>query len=57
MNVCVCVCVLGMTDQVLINDARWQNFYFTSSAAIKQLLELLLREIRARRGKEKEDMW
>jgi hypothetical protein len=46
----MCVCVLGMTDQVLSNDARWQNALFTSAATIRKLLEVLLGELLRKQG-------
>jgi hypothetical protein len=32
-----------MTDQVLSNDTRWQKVLFSSSATIRQLLEVVLK--------------
>jgi hypothetical protein len=44
------VCVLFMTGHILSNDARWQKCIFTSAAIYRQLVELLLKEIKVRKG-------
>jgi hypothetical protein len=44
------VCVLRMTDQVLNNDARWQNVLFQRCCYRRHVLEVSLKEIKVRKG-------
>jgi hypothetical protein len=47
-------CVLYMTDQVLSNDARWQNVLFYKSCYCSVFSDVLLKEIRYEKEKERQ---